>query len=216
LGKVKSRFHEEKVFCIGLNKTGTTSLEYALKNLGYAMGNQQSGEMLLSYYIQRQFEPIVEFARSADAFQDAPFSYPMTFVPLDQAFPKAKFILTIRDSVDQWYRSLVRFHSRIFAGGRRPVREDLEKATYCYPGFVWDAHRYIFNPPDDDIYDPSTLKNFYENHNYSVQQYFRTKKNFLQINLSEPRAYLRMCDFLGKEPQGSAFPWLNRTEATTP
>ena len=34
----ESVFEAEKVFCIGLSKTGTTSLEQALKDLGYRLG----------------------------------------------------------------------------------------------------------------------------------------------------------------------------------
>jgi hypothetical protein len=32
--------HDRKVFCIGYGKTGTTSLEKVLRELGYIMGNQ--------------------------------------------------------------------------------------------------------------------------------------------------------------------------------
>jgi hypothetical protein len=206
----EKEYEREKVFCIGLNKTGTTSLEHVLKRLGYELGDQHAGEKLLPHYLKRDFKPIIDFACSADAFQDAPFSYPITFLPLDQAFPNARFILTVRDDVDQWYQSLVRFHAKLFAGGRVPVKEDLQKATYGYPGFVWEAHRHIFNTPDDDIYNAQVMSAFYENHNYVVRQYFRTKKNFLEINLSDKGAYLEMCDFLGKDADGVEFPRLNK------
>jgi len=81
------------VFCIGLVKTGTTSLERALKDLGYRLGDQRKGEALLPAYAVRNFRPIVEFCLTADAFQDAPFSYPFTYIALDQSFPNARFIL---------------------------------------------------------------------------------------------------------------------------
>jgi hypothetical protein len=206
----RSPLEAEKVFCIGLNKTGTTSLEDALRNLGYQMGNQHTGETLLPHYIRRDFRPIINFACSADAFQDAPFSYPMTFMPLDQAFPNAKFILTVRDNTEQWYRSLLAFHGKIFAQGRMPIKEDLQMSTYCYPGFVWEAHRQVFNTPEDDIYNARILCAVYENHNYTVREYFRTKNNFLEINLSDHGAYLRTCEFLGKAASAVGFPWLNR------
>jgi hypothetical protein len=50
-----------KVFCIGANKTGTTSVEMALKDLGYRMGDQDAAQGLLDSYGKRQFADIVSF-----------------------------------------------------------------------------------------------------------------------------------------------------------
>lgn len=206
---VESAFEVEKVFCIGFPKTGTTSLEHALKDLGYRLGDQLQGELLLEAYAARNFKTIVEFCLTADAFQDAPFCFPFTYIALDQSFPNAKFILSVRDDADQWYRSLVRFHGNLFADGRIPVKEDLIRATYRYPGFVWEAVRLVWNTPEDDIYHKPTLVSYYERHNADVRDYFRRESNFLEINLSDKAAYERLCKFLGKEPIAEDFPWLN-------
>jgi hypothetical protein len=205
----ESAFAAEKIFCIGLSKTGTTSLERALKDLGYRLGDQHQGELLLPAYAARNFRPIVEFCLTADAFQDAPFSFPFTYLALDQSFPNAKFILSIRDDSDQWYRSLVGFHSKLFGDGRIPVKDDLVRATYSYPGFVWESTKILVNPREDDIYHKPTLVSYYDRHNADVRDYFRIKSNFLEINLSDKAAYRKFCDFLGKEPVAQDFPWLN-------
>ena len=205
----RSEFEAEKVFCIGLVKTGTTSLERALGDLGYCLGDQLQAESLLPAYAVRNFEPIIEFCLTADAFQDAPFSFPFTYFALDQSFPNAKFILSVRDDADQWYRSLIRFHGNLFAGGRIPLKEDLVKATYSYPGFVWESNRVLVNTPEDDVYHKPTFISYYERHNADVRDYFRLKSNFLQINVSEKGAYRRFCDFLGMESTVEDFPWLN-------
>ena len=84
-----------KIFCIGAGKTGTTSIEKALSDFGYNMGNQSEGELLLDDYIQRNFKAIINFCKTADAFQDAPFCFQHTYQALDQYYPKAKFVLTI-------------------------------------------------------------------------------------------------------------------------
>src|SRR5438105_10212168 len=97
-----------KVFCVGLNKTGTTSLEAALGALGYRLGKQHCGEQLLKSWQRRDFRPIIELAHTADAFQDIPFGLPYTFIVLDAVFPAARFILTERDNAQQWYESLAR------------------------------------------------------------------------------------------------------------
>jgi hypothetical protein len=200
---------KEKVFCIGFGKTGTTSLGQALRDLGYRLGDQHQGELLLPYYLARNFRPILEFCLTADAFQDAPFCYPFIYIALDQNFPKAKFILSVRDDPEQWYRSLVRFHGNSFARGRIPAKADLLAAEYSYPGYVWDSFRAAFHSPETDLYDKSTLISHYDSHNSSVRSYFRPKPNLLEINLSEKGAYGKFCDFLGKEPVVENFPWLN-------
>lgn len=205
----QSQLDAEKVFCIGLVKTGTTSLERALKDLGYKLGDQHEGEALLPAYATRNFRPIVEFCLTAEAFQDAPFSFPFTYLVLDQSFPNAKFILSVRDDSDQWYRSLIRFHGNLFAGGRIPVKDDLVRATYSYPGFVWESNRVLVNTPEDDIYHRPTLVSYYERHNADVRDYFRSKSNFLEINVSAKGAYRNLCQFLEKEPVAEDFPWLN-------
>ena len=206
---VASPFEAEKVFCIGLVKTGTTSLARALKDLGYSLGDQHRGEAFLPTYAIRKFRPIVEFCLTADAFQDAPFSYPFTYIALDQSFPNARFILSVRDDAEQWYRSLIRFHGNLFAGGRVPVKEDLVKATYSYSGFVWESNRVLVNTPEDDVYHKPTLISYYERHSTDVRDYFRHKSNLLEINVSDKEAYKRFCHFLGKEPVAEDFPWLN-------
>ncbi|NNK80793.1 MAG: hypothetical protein HKO93_04780, partial [Flavobacteriales bacterium] len=67
-------FKSSKIFCIGANKTGTTSVEKALIDLGYRMGDQKKALHLIEDYKRREFKPIIRFCKTADAFQDAPFS----------------------------------------------------------------------------------------------------------------------------------------------
>ena len=116
-----------KFFCIGRNKTGTTSLKRAFEDLGYPVGNQRKAEILAGkYYFEEKFQPIVDYCKTAQVFQDVPFSYPETYKHLDKAYPGSKFILTLRDSPEQWYRSITRFHAKMFGKeGRVPTVEDL-------------------------------------------------------------------------------------------
>jgi hypothetical protein len=204
---------QEKVFCIGLNKTGTTSLEKALGDLGYRMGSVPYGERLLKNYLARDFSPIIEFCKTADAFQDIPFSLPYTYVLLDHYFKNAKFILSIRDTPEQWYRSLVTFHSNAFFAGKRPTEEMLREETYRYKGFMWDGQYGVIPAlrSKADPYDMQSHLDFYNAHNESVRVYFNGKANMLELNLAQPGSYLKMCEFLGKQSVTDSFPWLNRS-----
>lgn len=204
---------QEKVFCVGLNKTGTTSLEKALGDLGFRMGSQVHGEWLLKNYLARDFAPIIEFCKTADAFQDVPFSLPYTYILLDHYFKNAKFILSVRDTPEQWYRSCVAFHSNAFFQGQRPTEEMLKNATYRYKGFMWDGQYGVIPAlrTKTDPYDKQSHIDFYNAHNESVRVYFTGRSNMLEINLADPGSYLEMCAFLGKKPVAERFPWLNRS-----
>lgn len=129
-----------KIFCIGRNKTGTTSLAKAIKDLGVIVAKQRPAELLIHDWSRRDFRRILRFCHTAQAFQDIPFSLPYTFQALDMRFPGSKFILTIRNNPDQWYHSLISFHSKLFGRGKVPDYDDLKKATYVYPDWILEAN----------------------------------------------------------------------------
>ena len=202
-----------KVFCIGSGKTGTTSVERALKDFGYKMGNQVQGELLINDYANRNFKAIIDFCKTAEAFQDAPFCFQHTYMALDQYYRNSKFILTERDSDDQWYNSLVKFHSKRLTGGQSvPTWEDLKQSEYRFKGYSALVRKKVFGIQEsEEPYHEIKLKDYYNIHNASVKDYFKNKNNLLVLNLSETDAYTKMCEFLGKKPLYDSFPWENKT-----
>ena len=208
-----ARWRLPKVFCVGFNKTGTTSVSTVLQRHGFKLGDQSRGEALLAAWSRRDFGQIARFCRSAQAFQDVPFSLPYTFQALDQIFPQSKFILTERETPEQWYGSLVRFHSRLWADGvRECTARDLKDAPYRYRGFAYDYQTSVFGTPDDDLYNEEALKAVYLRHNHSVKDYFRNRPDdLIVINLSRKPDYQRLCGFLDVESSEQDFPWDNRT-----
>lgn len=203
--------NKDKVFCIGRNKTGTTSLELVLQEFGYKMGNQTVGELLVKSYANNDWDKIIKFCNSAEAFQDAPFSWPNTWIFLHYAFPEAKFILTLRDE-EEWYKSITSFHSKLFTNNQRiPNKEDLLNADYNYIGYIWESNRAVWKTPEDDVYNKEILIANYKRHNEDVMYYFKDKPNFLCIDVSEKDSYLKVARFLNKEPLHKQFPHLNKT-----
>lgn len=204
---------KKKIFCIGLNKTGTTTIEKVLTEFNYKLGNQTNGELLIKDWYNRDFKSILKLCNTADAFQDVPFSLPYTYIVLEQFFPNAKFILTIRDSPEQWYNSLVKFHSKLWSDGiNAPTIEELKNAEYLYKGAAYDTNKMIFRTLDSDPYNKKILFEYYNNHNYQVIEYFRSKpKKLIIINVSIKNDYFRLCEFLGKQSINDNFPWENRT-----
>ena len=203
---------QPKIFCIGKNKTGTTTLHKTLQMHGIRVGNQVRAELLMDDYAAGNFKKIIRYCRSAQAFQDLPFSFPETYKYLDKAFPNSKFILTVRDSDTQWYNSLVKFHTKKFSSSNQPpTKADLQAATYREPGFAWKVNRILHDTPEDDLYNEKLLKASYEAHNTSVTEYFKNRDNLLTINVSNPEDYERLCTFLELKPIMKTFPWENKT-----
>tara|TARA_R110002124_G_scaffold287089_1_gene470304 strand:+ start:81670 stop:82302 length:633 start_codon:yes stop_codon:yes gene_type:complete len=208
------RTKKNKVFCIGLNKTGTTTVEKVLKEFDYKMGDQARGELLVEKWYQRDFKSIVDFCKSAEAFQDIPFSLPYTYIFLDHYFKNAKFILTERDDPNQWYRSITKFHSKLWADGiYPPTVDELKKAEYRYKGYAYDINQFMFNTNQNDPYNEDVLIKYYLNHNYAVKEYFRSQPGkLIVLNVSNDDDYMRLASFLGKSPLRNSFPWENKTK----
>lgn len=86
-----------KIFGIGLSRTGTLSLTNALKRLGYKT---------IHYPNLKHFYYLVEIY---DAITDTPVC--INYVALDEMYPNSKFILTTRD-LTEWLSSAKWFFSR--------------------------------------------------------------------------------------------------------
>jgi hypothetical protein len=202
-----------KYFCIGRNKTGTTSLKVAFEELGFVVGRQRVAERLYDeHYFAGRFEPINDYCLTAEVFQDVPFSLPETYRHLDRAFPGSKFILSVRDDPEQWYRSLVSFQSARFGqNGELPTIEDLRAATYVRPGWALNKLR-LYGTTEQDPYNRERLIAHYVQHNQDVQDYFADRpSDLLVINLSDPQAWSRFLTFVGVGSERTSFPWENRT-----
>lgn len=206
-------FGKPKIFCIGFNKTGTTSLKTEMALQGFTVGNQRQAELLFDDWVKRDFKRLIRYCRTAEFFQDVPFSYPYTFIAMDQAFPGSKFILTVRNNAEQWYNSLIRFHGKLWGNGNvPPTTEDLKNATYIEKGRPYRNRFLVHDVPEDDPYKKDVMIAYYHNHNNMVMDYFRHRsQDLLIINLKNPQDYLRFCEFIGQKPEREGFPWENKT-----
>ena len=212
---VIKRSNYNKIFCIGQNKTGTSSLERLLTLFGFMMGDQPVGEVLsLDWLIDRNAERIIRYCYTADAFQDVPLSCPGLYKELDKAFPDSIFILTVRNSPDEWFNSLARFHTKLFSSdpNRLPNEDDLNSVTYLYKGYALEVFRHLYGYPKIPLYDRDAYKNHYIMDNDEKRIYFKERpNNFIEINLAIKDDFRRLCEFLSVETNINGFPWLNRS-----
>jgi hypothetical protein len=207
--------HSQKIFCIGRNKTGTTSMAKMMDNQGFHVGPQRPAELLVKAWGKNDFRKLIKFVKYYGiAFQDVPFSLPNTYKVLDKEFPNSKFILTIRDSSEVWYKSLTRYHSIKFGNGFIPTKQDLIKANYVKKGWMWEVNRIIYNTPETDIYNENLLKKHYQNYNASVIDYFKGSiDKLLVVNLKDPEAGTKICHFLHVDSKKCYVPWENKTKS---
>jgi hypothetical protein len=185
-------------------------MEAALRSLGYLMGGQAEGELLIDDWAKRDFRSIVELSKTADAFQDIPFCLDYTYIALDQAFPHSKFILTVRNNSSEWYSSLTRFHTQIIGKDCLPTADDLKEFSYREVGWIWRAHTLIYGCNESNVFDRDLYIRQYESHRDAVIDYFRHRPDdLLVLNLSDADAMNRLCEFLGVARSGQTMPHLN-------
>ena len=202
-----------KIFVIGRNKTGTTSTGSALSSFGYRIGNQTEAEQLSEDWFKRDFRRIVKYCKNADAFQDVPFSRDYTYQIMDYAFPGSKFILTVRNSPEEWYESLTRYHTEIVGKNRLPTAGDLKQFLYRNTGWLWRQQQIVYGIDETSLYDKDIYINHYISHKHKILDYFRNRpEDLLVLNLSKPGAMQSLCKFLNITFTNQVMPHLNKSE----
>ena len=203
-----------KIFCIGVNKTGTTSLSKTFKDWHFKVGDQREAELIALDHYTNDVSKIIQYCNTAEVFQDVPFSLPNSYIYLDKAFPKSKFILTVRDTKDQWYNSCLNFHSKLFGDGvKTPNWNDIEKFNYVKPGWPIMMQKKMYGVNENESpYNYEKLTKFYEQHIIDVKNYFQDRpEDLLIINLSNENSFQKLKKFLDIKSNLQTFPWENKT-----
>jgi hypothetical protein len=197
-----------KVFGIGANKTGTTSLQGIFQIIGLNVANQQEGELYGVQAYRGNLKPLVEYINRHDAFQDAPFSLRSIYAQVDALFPGSKFILTYRDA-DAWFDSLHRFHKKIFGvPADMPIPADVvDNANYIYPGYMRLMGRLnwlnyfegeVTLKTDRELYyNAEHYKQLYRARNQEIIRHFSERPNdLLVIDLTKETDTRKVVEFL--------------------
>ena len=172
-----------KIFCIGFQKTGTTSIESALTSLGYKVCGVRFD--LIPHINNGDYDSIWNVVDSFDAFRDNP--WPVLYKAIDAKYPGSKFILTIRDEVS-WIRSVVNHF------GTKP--SEMIQFIYHHPFPVGNENDFL-----------ST----YLKHNEEVLEYFSTRpQDLLVLNLDQKAEWETLCNFLGRPVPEIPFPHANK------
>lgn len=176
-----------KVFGIGFQKTGTSSLGKIFDTLGYQIAgyNEFRDFAAKSDLTWGDVETrAMRIAAEVDAVKDTP--WPLLYKELDAHFPGAKFIHVIRNT-DTWLTS---------------ATNDFQK----HPNAV---HRLIYGS-DGPLGDEDTWRNRYVRHNTEVEAYFADRPDdYLQIRLEDGITFEKVCSFLGEPLVSEGAPHVN-------
>lgn len=174
-----------KLFIIGLPRTGTTSISVALLEHGFKVAH--------TAYTKRAFE-------LADVISDAPcFS---DYQQLDLLFPESKFVYLDR-AIELWVPSMQMLLKKMLP--------ELEPKTgYLNPVLKRSFEQTFDLSNTSKPFSELHLAGCYQRHQKAVLNYFSGRNDFLSINLSDPDSFNSLCEFLDlKEHSSTNFPHLN-------
>ncbi|MBQ4891527.1 hypothetical protein A9267_14955 [Shewanella sp. UCD-FRSSP16_17] len=161
-----------KVFIIGLPRTGTTSVSVALLDYGFKVAHIG--------LTKRAFEV-------ADVVSDVPCfcDYPQ----LDKLFPDAKFVYIDRP-LDKWVSSIQMLLTK--------MKPNLLEKTGTFHPILKRSFKQTFGDINaDNLLDEARLKACYLSHQQGVFNYFSQRDDLLTITLSEPDSLTQLLRFIG-------------------
>lgn len=190
------------IFGIGFPKTATSSLASALRHLGYktihgdgrdSWPGADEGVSLIRAIDAGNFRlPTLDLF---EAFVDNP--YCAIWRELDNMFPEAKFVLTIRDE-ESWIESCVRYYQ-----GRRirPMR-------------AWLFGEYA-DPSASRMARQAWLE-AYRRHNAAVLDHFADfVARFLFMDITKGDGWEKLCPLLGAPVPNRSFPRANVSQMSS-
>lgn len=167
-----------KIFCVGLCRTGTTSLHEAFQAFG--LRSKHFPHRLID-------DPFGAELGEAEAFSDLPI--PLYFREYAERFVDARFILTTR-SEESWLRSM----EWLLANG--PKLWGGPDSTWQPGGVVEQAHLRTFGTK---TFEPEKMLAAYRSHNAEVLQFFSEDTRFLHLQLDDTLLYEDLAKFIGIE-----------------
>jgi len=178
-----TRLRYDKVFGIGATKTGTSSFGAAMELLGFHRHLGWSYR-LASAYERGDLDPVLAAARKYEVFEDKPWASGTLYEVLADRFPRARFVLTVRDTA-AWSVS----HERHYAPGS------------AIPEILWIPD---YAARRDEIVAE------YEQRNAAIRAHFADQPDrLLVIDVTQGDAWATLCPFLGLPIPPEPFPVVN-------
>lgn len=183
-----------KIFGIGLSKTGTTSLAAALRILGLRACDYPHDARTQAQLESGDYDLAV--LRQNDALTDTPAAY--CFPQLDEQFPGSLFILTERENRQRWLESF-----------REQWKHGDEWGTHDpqFQRFLYFMRCVNYGVTS---FHPQRLKYAYERHSREVRRYFADRPGDLLIHdVTTGSGWAELCKFLDLPLPDQPYPRAN-------
>lgn len=213
----------DKIICVGLNKTGTTSLTRNLKECGFITWDDGKPHHSLNFsnlpFNNRSIGNVVDLIEKTevDFFQDIPFSCPGISERIINFYPQCRYILTKRNNAEQWVKSVKKFWPYNFKDDEfipNPLK-GLEFFVDGESAYNQTQLLNLFESWDMDNYEGTLdekLSQVYENHNLSVKNaLINNNCDWIEIDVSKKGELKRLTDWLGIDNDKEDFVWMNKT-----
>jgi GT2 family glycosyltransferase/glycosyltransferase involved in cell wall biosynthesis len=188
--RVRSGPDRPRVFCIGLNKTGTSSFHAAMEILG--LKSLHWGGPAINQAVRAALDegrPLLSGLDPAlDAFSDIGM-LTTHFDLLDEQYPGSRFVLTLRP-LEDW----------IDSRRRHVERNVLRRDAGEYEG--------RFLVVDEDVW-----REQWERQVRKARRYFDGRSDFLEVDLTAGHGWGPLCELLDLPQPPEPFPWANRDRA---
>lgn len=199
---IKSLFQKkstEKIFCISMQRTGTTSVGEFFKHFGYSVSDWFDGEdnQWSEKWLEGNFEAIFNSRnfKNKTVFEDSPFWFPEFYKVLYHRFPDAKFILFIRNT-DDWFRSLLHF-----AKGK--IWDDFKLHCKLYRREKYYYQKVDANNTEEEYFleHAKHYKEYYETRNREVIDFFNANNpsRLIICDLNDTEKWQKAGKFFGIE-----------------
>jgi hypothetical protein len=187
-----------KIFAVGLSRTGTSSLNEALRVLGHRAvhfpDDAATQTEITTFLARRPPELRLSLLGSVDALTDTPVS--ATYQAMDRAYPGSRFILTVREK-KSWLESCHKYW-------RGPLLRYLDGPTADY---IRRINAAVYGA---ETYDRVRFSAVYDAHITGVLDYFSARPDdLLVMRICNGDGWEPLCKFLAAPPPRSAFPRLN-------
>ena len=171
----------------GANKTGTTSLRYALDMVyahldkGRHLGKRLTD--IKSSYSHKRYDNLLKIARDYNILKDHPWNLGDMYKRISEEFPACKVFLTERNP-DSWYHSIQEYTSRLYF--RQPKSGTRSKSTIDYATYAKNRKlqlEKLYGVKNFD--DVEEAKQAYIQRNEEIKAYFENNSNFTCIRVPE-------------------------------
>ncbi|MCF8077633.1 MAG: hypothetical protein K9K87_15885, partial [Desulfotignum sp.] len=203
---VPFQIRKSKIFCISMQRNGTTSVGNFLRDHGFRVARwSDSRHNNWSYKWQLgDYEAIFNSIafKSFQAYEDDPWWLPDFYRVLNYRFPKSKFILFHRDS-DIWFNSMMRYSDGKTLGNTHRHCRVYRRLTEYYTRLEMDT---LFKPTENEIDNLMVIdenlrehyKQVYDEYNKEAIDYFRKygpNKIFVS-RLEDKKKWIKLGKFL--------------------